>query len=194
MSPLIKPVLSAGYELPQWVSAAVDWSTAYPSDADRMALAVELSRQNVEHRTGGPFGAAIFERQSGTLVSVGVNLVVPAHDCTLHAEMVAFSLAGRRLKSFTLHAPGLPDHELFTSCEPCAMCMGAALWSGGRRVCFAAHGTDARELGFEEGPVSPEDHRYLAARGVVFEPGPLRAEAREVLALYKEREGVLYNG
>ncbi len=190
----MKPVLSARYELPSWVGSKVDWGATYASDAERMALAVELSRQNVEHRTGGPFGAAIFERESGRLVSVGVNLVVPAHDCTLHAEMVAFSLAGRRLESFTLHGPGLPEHELFTSCEPCAMCMGAALWSGVRRVSFAAHGVDARELGFEEGPVSPEDHRYLAARGVVFEAGPLRAEARAVLALYKEGEGVLYNG
>ncbi|HEU4799421.1 MAG TPA: nucleoside deaminase [Gemmatimonadales bacterium] len=190
----MEPVTNASYELPAWAHNEVDWAARYASDADRMALAVELSRQNVEHRTGGPFGAAIFERQGGKLVSVGVNLVVPAHDCTLHAEMVAFSLAGRRLESFTLHATGMPEHELFTSCEPCAMCMGAALWSGVRRVSFAAHGADARELGFEEGPVSPEDHRYLAARGVVFEPGPLRAEARAVLALYKEREGVLYNG
>jgi tRNA(Arg) A34 adenosine deaminase TadA len=190
----MNPVLDASYRLPTWVGAQVDWSGTYPTDSERMALAVELSRQNVEHRTGGPFGAAIFERMSGKLVSVGVNLVVSAHDCTLHAELVAFSLAGRRLESFTLHAPGMPEHELFTSCEPCAMCMGAALWSGVRRVSFAAHGADARELGFEEGPVSLEDHRYLAARGVVFEPGPLRAEARAVLALYKEREGVLYNG
>lgn len=190
----MRPVLTAGYELPTWVGAQVDWSGTYPTDAGRMALAVELSRQNVEHRTGGPFGAAIFERGSGNLVSVGVNLVVLAHDCTLHAEMVAFSLAGRRLESFTLHAPGMPEHELFTSCEPCAMCLGGALWSGVRRVSYAARGADARELGFEEGPVSPEDHRYLAARGVVFEAGPLRAEARAVLALYKEREGVLYNG
>ena len=194
MNPPGTPILAAHYGLPQWVGAAVDWDVRLATDAERMALAVELSRQNVEHRTGGPFGAAIFERESGKLVSVGVNLVVPAHDCTLHAEMVAFSLAGRRLESFTLHAPGLPEHELFTSCEPCAMCMGAALWSGVRRVSFAAHGADARELGFEEGPVSPEDHRYLAARGVVFEAGPLRAEARAVLALYKEGEGVLYNG
>ncbi len=190
----MKPVLTSSYDLPAWVRDTVDWAATYVGDAERMALAVELARQNVENRTGGPFGAAIYERESGRLVSVGVNLVVPANDCALHAEMVAFSLAGRRLESFTLHAPGLPEHELFTSCEPCAMCMGAALWSGVRRVTFAARGTDARELGFEEGPVSPEDHRYLAARGVMFEAGPLRAEARAVLSLYKEREGVMYNG
>lgn len=187
-------VTKASYELPAWVQAEIEWAPAYATDVERMALAVELARLNVDHRTGGPFGAAIFERESGKLVSVGVNLVVPAHDCTLHAEMVAFSLAGRRLKSFTLHAPGMPEHELFTSCEPCAMCLGAALWSGVRRVVYAAHGADARDLGFEEGPVSSEDHRYLADRGVRFETGPLREEARAVLRLYKEREGVLYNG
>lgn len=187
-------VTKASYELPAWVQAEIAWAPAYATDVERMALAVELARLNVDHRTGGPFGAAIFERESGKLVSVGINLVVPAYDCTLHAEMVAFSLAGRRLKSFTLHAPGMPEHELFTSCEPCAMCLGAALWSGVRRVSYAAHGADARELGFEEGPVTPEDHRYLADRGVKFEAGPLRAEARAVLRVYKEREGVLYNG
>lgn len=190
----MNPVTRSSYELPSWAHAEVDWAAAHSTDAERMALAVELARLNVEHRTGGPFGAAIFERESGKLVSVGVNLVVPSNDCTLHAEMVAFSLAGRRLESFTLHAPGMPEHELFTSCEPCAMCLGAALWSGVRRVSYAAHGADARDLGFEEGPVTPEDHRYLAARGVKFEPGPLRTEAREVLRVYKEREGVLYNG
>ena len=188
------PVFAAEFRLPAWVEGAIDWSARPSGGDDRMALAVRLSRLNVEQRTGGPFGAAIFERVSGRLVSVGVNLVVPANDCTLHGEMVAFSLAGRRLRSFTLGGAAQPAHELFTSCEPCAMCLGAALWSGVERVVYAATGQDARELGFAEGPVSPEDHQYLAARGVTFDRGPLRDEAREVLALYKRMQGEIYNG
>lgn len=188
------PVLAAEFRLPAWVEGAIDWSGTLGGDDERMALAVRLSRLNVEHRTGGPFGAAIVERASGRLVSVGVNLVVPVNDCTLHGEMVAFSLAGRRLESFTLGGAAQPAHELFTSCEPCAMCLGAALWSGVERVVYAATGQDARELGFDEGPVSPEDHQYLAARGVRFEMGPWREEARQVLALYRDMEGRIYNG
>lgn len=181
-------------DCPPWVVETVDWGRAYLTDEDRMRLAVDLSRQNVERRTGGPFGAAIFEAESGRLVSVGVNSVLRLNNCTLHGEMVAFMLAQHRVGSFTLRAPNLPAHEMFTSCEPCAMCLGATLWSGVTRLVYAATGTDARELGFEEGPVFPESHRYLGERGVELAAGPLRPDARRVLQRYAELEGVLYNG
>jgi tRNA(Arg) A34 adenosine deaminase TadA len=177
---------------PAWMAEAVDWNRTFATDRDRMALAVDLSLRNVEQGTGGPFGAAIFE-ESGRLVSVGVNSVVRLHNSTLHAEMVAFMMAQHRAGSFTLAAPGLPRHELFTSCEPCAMCLGATLWSGIHRLVFGASGEDVRNLGFDEGPVFPESHDYLAARGVTIEGGLLRAEACRVLERYRELQGPLYN-
>jgi tRNA(Arg) A34 adenosine deaminase TadA len=63
--------------------------------------------------------------ESGRLVSVGMNSVVRYNNCTLHGEMVAFMMAQQRVRSFTLKSTSLPPHELYTSCEPCAMCLGA---------------------------------------------------------------------
>jgi tRNA(Arg) A34 adenosine deaminase TadA len=186
------PVAEVRVDCPDWVVEVVDWNRTYGRDEDRMALAVRLAGENVDRGTGGPFGAAIFE-QSGRLVSVGVNSVVRLANCTLHAEMVAFMLAQRRVGSFTLAATGLGDHELFTSCEPCAMCLGATLWSGVVRVVYAASGLDARELGFDEGPVFAESHDYLRERGIALEGGLLRDEARTVLARYRALAGPVYN-
>ncbi|HEV2130602.1 MAG TPA: nucleoside deaminase [Longimicrobiaceae bacterium] len=181
-------------EYPDWVGEVVDWERPYMSDEERMWLAIELSRENVLRSTGGPFGAAIVEAESGRLVAVGMNSVVRLNNCTLHGEMVAFMMAQQRLHSFTLAAPGMPAHELITSCEPCAMCLGATLWSGVRRVVCGAHRDDARRLNFEEGPVFPESHAYLEARGIEIVDGVLREEANAVLELYRASKGVIYNG
>jgi tRNA(Arg) A34 adenosine deaminase TadA len=181
-------------EYPDWVDSVVDWDRRYASNDEKMRLAIAVSRENVVRGTGGPFGAAIFERDSGRLVAVGMNSVVRLNNCTLHGEMVAFMMAQRRIGSFTLHSPTLPAHELFTSCEPCAMCLGATLWSGVRRVVCGAAREDASRLNFEEGPVFPESYRYLEDRGIVIEHNVLRDEARAVLELYRTTSGKIYNG
>jgi len=181
-------------DYPGWLYPLVRWSGSYPDDASRMRLAISLSRENVLQKTGGPFGAAIFQRESGRLVAVGVNSVVRLKNSTLHAEMLAFMMAQARVASYTLGAVGMPAHELFTSCEPCAMCLGGALWSGVRRVVFAAGRDDALKLDFEEGPVFPESYAYLEARGVHVEGGFLREEANAVLELYRTSGGEIYNG
>jgi len=157
-------------------------------------VAICVGRENVEHGTGGPFGAAVFEAQSGRLVSVGMNSVVRLNNATLHGEMVAFMMAQQRVGSFTLNAPGLPAHELVTSCEPCAMCLGATLWSGVQRVVYGASREDASRLEFEEGPVFPESYRYLEERGLRIARDVLREEARTVLELYRAGGGKIYNG
>jgi tRNA(Arg) A34 adenosine deaminase TadA len=180
--------------LPDWVAGAVDWDRAYATDEERMRLAILLSRENVVHGTGGPFGAVIVESESGRVAAVGVNSVVRLNNCTLHGEMVAFMMAQASLGCFSLSAGGLPRHELVTSCEPCAMCLGATLWSGVKRVVCGAHRDDARRLSFEEGPVFPESHEYLAARGIEMVHGVLRAEANEVLEMYRTGKGLIYNG
>jgi tRNA(Arg) A34 adenosine deaminase TadA len=181
-------------EYPDWVDEVVDWERRFDSDHDRMRLAIAVSRENITRGTGGPFGAAIFERDSGRVVAIGMNSVVRFNNCTLHGEMVAFMMAQRRLGSFTLRGPNLPSHELFTSCDPCAMCLGAALWSGVRRVVCGAAREDASRLSFEEGPVFPESYRYLEERGIAIEHNVLRDEARAVLELYRATSGKIYNG
>ncbi len=191
-SPTLHPVVHLEY--PDWVSSVVDWDRCYRSDEERMRLAVTVSRENVDRGSGGPFGAAIFERETGRVVAVGMNSVVRLSNCTLHGEMVAFMMAQLRLGSFTLNAPHLPAHELHTSCEPCAMCLGATLWSGVRRVVYGAAREDAARLDFEEGPVFPESYRYLEERGIEIVRNVLRDEARAVLERYRAASGKIYNG
>ena len=188
----VHPVVHVEY--PDWTDTVADWVRSYRSDEDRMRLAIELARSNVVRGTGGPFGAAIFEAPSGKLVAIGVNSVVRLNNCTLHAEMMAFMMAQQRVGSFTLSAPRLPAHELYTSCEPCAMCLGATLWSGVRRVVYGAAREDASLLRFEEGPVFPESYAYLEERGLAIVRDVLRSEARAVLELYRSQGGKIYNG
>lgn len=181
-------------DYPAWVDETIAWDACYRTDEERMRLAIAVSHENVERDTGGPFGAAIFESESGRLVAVGMNSVVRLNNCTLHGEMVAFMMAQRRLGSFTLNAPHLPAHELVTSCEPCAMCLGATLWSGVRRVVYGAGREDAARLHFDEGPVFPESYHYLEQRGITVVRNVLRAEAAAVLERYREKSGPIYNG
>jgi tRNA(Arg) A34 adenosine deaminase TadA len=186
------PVVCIDY--PDWVADVVDYTRIYPDDETKMRLAITLSRANVERGTGGPFGAAVFEQDTGRLVAVGMNSVVRLGNCTLHGEMVAFIMAQHAVGSFSLSAPGLPAHELFTSCEPCAMCLGATLWSGVRRVVYGAGREDASRLDFEEGPVFPASYTYLEDRGIRIVRDLLRDEARVVLELYRTTNGKIYNG
>lgn len=178
---------------PSWLRDSFDWDQQYPSDDDKMRLAIELSRMNVMHGTGGPFGAAIFERGSGRLVAVGMNLVIPNNNSALHGEIVAFMMAQARLATHTLNTLGGPGHELATSCEPCAMCLGATLWSGVSRMLCGASREDAQRLQFDEGPVFPESYAYLEARGIEIVHEVCREEAAEVLELYQSLSGVIYN-
>ncbi len=174
------------------------FSVGEPSgDQHASRLMCEIRRRNPDARFsgfGGPFGAAVFVEQTGELVGVGMNSVQRLSNATLHAEMVAFMVAQHRLGTFTLGVSGLPDHTLATSCDPCAMCLGAVLWSGVRRVLCGASRDDATRLGFDEGPVFPESYRYLHDRGITIIHGMLHLEARAVLELYRERSGTIYNG
>ena len=178
---------------PPWIEAAVDWRQRYATDAAKIELTIALARENVERETGGPFGAAVFEASSGALVAVGVNSVVRLRNSACHAEMLALMMAQHQRQSFTLAAPALPAHALATSCEPCAMCLGATLWSGVTRLVFGASREDAEALGFDEGPVFPESHRYLRDRGLEIVGGVRRSEAQAILHLYLNRGGTIYN-
>lgn len=189
-----RPTAEVRVSLPAWVHEHVDWERRYTDDEEKMRLAIALARENVLHRTGGPFGALVVERDSGRLVAVGVNSVVRLSNCTLHGEMVAFMLAQARLGTFSLAGEGLPAHELVTSCDPCAMCLGATLWSGVRRVLCGATRDDAMLLQFEEGPVFASSWAYLKRKGLEIHRGVLREEAVQVFELYRAQSGAIYNG
>lgn len=181
------------FHLPDWIDEVVDRDRPYRTDEERIGLAIALARENVLRETGGPFGAAVFESESGRLVAAGVNVVAPEGISVLHAEITALIAAHQARRSHSLRAPGLPAHDLATSCAPCAMCLGATLWSGVQRLLIAASRDDAVELGFDEGPVFPESYAYLEQRGVRIVHDLQRAEARSVFELYRERGGVIYN-
>jgi tRNA(Arg) A34 adenosine deaminase TadA len=181
-------------ELPGWVEPLIArCGAAFDSVEARMRLAIELATQNIEHRTGGPFGAAIFETDSGRLISVGVNLVEASNCSIAHAEMVAIAMAQQAVGSYDLAGEGRPWHELVTSTEPCAMCLGAIPWSGVRRVLCGARGEDACEIGFDEGAKPVDWAGELRKRGIEVARDILREEARAVLRRYAEMGGTIYN-
>lgn len=187
-------ITSVAVALPDWVPGVVDAFPECTNDTGRMSLAITLARENIARGSGGPFGAAIFARGAPRPLAVGVNCVERLRNAVLHAEIVALMLAEARLGSYTLRAPGAPEYELFTSCAPCAMCLGATLWSGVRRIVCAAGREDAMALGFDEGPVFPESWRYLQAQGIALEHGLLAVEAGAVMRRYREGNGLVYNG
>jgi tRNA(Arg) A34 adenosine deaminase TadA len=178
---------------PEWVHEIVTFGARYETDEDRMRVAIDLARQNVMRGTGGPFGAAIFERSTGALLSVGVNSVVRLNNSALHAEMMAIMIAQHWLGSYTLAGSPPASYELVSSCDPCAMCLGAVLWSGVRRMVTGADRDDATALSFEEGPVFPQSYIYLQERGVAITRSVLRQEAAGVLELYRRQGGQIYN-
>lgn len=181
--------------LPEWLGEVLrEHNPVFATREDRMRFVIELSRLNVEHRTGGPFGAGIFERESGQLLSPGVNLVESSNCSIAHAEMVAIGIAQRTVGRYDLGGEGLPAYELVTSTEPCAMCLGAVPWSGVRKLICGARGEDAVRIGFDEGAKPADWVGSLESRGIVVMRDILREEAGEVLMKYYESGGVIYNG
>jgi tRNA(Arg) A34 adenosine deaminase TadA len=179
-------------DLPDWVVDLAPPGTVLAGDEGRMELVVRLAAANVQRGSGGPFGAAVFETDSGQLVAAGVNSVMRLRNGVMHAEIVAIMLAQHAVGSHTLRASGGRQHELVTSCEPCAMCLGAIVTSGVRRLVIGAAREDAQGIGFEEGPVFPQSYAYLAARGIAVVRGIKRSEAQSVLADYRRAGGPVY--
>lgn len=182
------------FSLPAWVAELVaGWRTPLDSAEDRMRLAIGLAEENMKRQTGGPFGAAVFERDSGVLVAVGVNLVVASQCSIAHAEMLALALAQGKRRTFDLAAPGIPAHELVTSAEPCAMCFGALPWSGVARLVCGARSEDVESIGFEEGPKPVGWIEQLEARGISVLTDVCRNESQHLVRRYGEAGGPIYN-
>src|SRR5215510_24867 len=186
------PTQTLQISYPPWVEGAVDWQRVYRTDEENMALAIQMSELNVRHRTGEPFGAAVFRADIGQLVAVGVSQVVRQNNSILHAEIVAIMMAEQRVQAYNLRVSGVP-HEMVTSCEPCAMCLGAIHWSAVTRLVCGARREDAQHIGFDEGPVFPESYTYLAERGIEIVREVLRKEANAVIQAYLTGGGLIHN-
>lgn len=179
--------------LPGWVEEAVPPpDTVYSTRRERMELAVELARRNVERETGGPFGAAVFDLRDGRLVAPGVNRVVPEGCSAAHAEIVALSLAQQAVGAYRLRREAGPGYELVTTAEPCAMCFGAVPWSGVESLVCGARSGDVRELGFDEGEKPRAWREALEERGVRVARDVAREACVEVLRRYREAGGTIY--
>lgn len=178
-------VTSFGLTLPEWADDVVARAPQHlPDGAARMRWVIELARMNFQRDSGGPFAAAVFEEQTGRLVSIGVNRVVPERCSSAHAEVMALSLAQRALGAHDLGGPGLPAHQIVVNWCPCAMCCGAICWSGVRSVVIAGSGPELEALtGFDEGPIHPTWADELRRRGIAVTDGLLRQES---IAAFRE--------
>jgi tRNA(Arg) A34 adenosine deaminase TadA len=177
-----------GAELPAWVAQELDpLPDRLSTDEDRMAVVNTLAARNYREGSGGPFAALVVERESGRLISAGVNLVLSSGLSSAHAEVVALSLAQTRLGRWDLGAADVVEHDLVVNWRPCAMCYGALLWSGVRRLVAAGDGPELEQLtGFDEGPVRDDWDDQLIRRGLSVTVGVLRDEALAVFAAYGE--------
>ncbi len=177
--------------LPIWLRESIDASRLYANDEARVALAIELARLNVENRSGGPFGAAVFTDE-GRVVSVGVNRVVPQSCSVAHAEMMAYMLAQQRLQRFRLNEDGT-KFILATSAQPCCQCYGATVWAGIDELLIGARSEDVEELTeFDEGPLPADWIGELEKRGIAVRRDILREQARLVFVRYRELGGAAY--
>ena len=181
--------------LPEWIDDFLkEYQFPLVSNEERMRFVLKLTLQNIEKTTGGPFGAAVFERKSGQLVSVGVNVVLKQGCSAAHAEMMAIMLAQQELGTHDLGISDLPEFQLVTSGKMCAMCLGSVVWSGVREVLASAQPEDVENIvGFDEGPAPADYDQQLEKRGISIIPSFLREEGCEVLQRYVELEGVVYN-
>jgi tRNA(Arg) A34 adenosine deaminase TadA len=177
--------------LPQWIAGAVDFDLVRTNVDAQIALAIELARQNVEHGTGGPFGAAVFD-DSGRVVAVGVNRVEPLRSSLAHAEIVALVAAQQKLGHARLNEGGRRC-TLATSAQPCCQCYGAIVWAGIDELLIGARAEDTESLaGFDEGPLPVDWVGELERRGIRVVRDLQRDAARAVLAAYATHGGAHY--
>jgi guanine deaminase len=108
-----------------------------------MRQAIELSLRNLRESSGGPFAALVV--RNGEIIARGTNMVTAMNDPTAHAEIVAIRNACAALRSFQL-----PACEIYATCEPCPMCLGAILWARPAKVFYANTREDAAAIGFDD--------------------------------------------
>jgi guanine deaminase len=140
-----------------------------------MKQAIRLAVENVKSGNGGPFGAVVVK--DGKVISTGVNSVTSANDPTAHAEVVAIREACKKLESFQLDGC-----EIYASCEPCPMCLGAIYWARPDKLYFAGTKKDAAEIGFDDSFIYEEINVPYNERKIITE----HVNHLESLAPFKE--------
>jgi tRNA(Arg) A34 adenosine deaminase TadA len=142
-----------------------------------MMRAIELSKNGLESGQGGPFGCVIVK--DGKIIGEGNNQVTSTNDPTAHAEMVAIRNACKNINSFQLEGC-----EIYTSCEPCPMCLGAIYWARPDKIYFANNRSDAADIGFDDAFIYDEIGENLENRKIIMESLG-RIEALEIFKQWK---------
>ena len=144
-----------------------------------MRRAIALALENVRTGRGGPFAAVV--AKDGKVIGEGANSVTISNDPTAHAEIVAIRAACRALGSFQL-----TGCELYTTCEPCPMCLGAIYWARPARVFYGGVAADAADAGFDDAFIYEELKRPPEARSIPMIP-LMREESLAVFAAWKQQ-------
>ena len=144
-----------------------------------MREAIRISVRTMRRNCGGPFGAVVVRRDE--IVGRGWNRVTSSNDPTAHAEVTAIRDACKRLKTFRLD-----DCELYTSCEPCPMCLSAIYWARLKRVYFANTRKDAARISFDDDLIYREVARPISRRKIPMKQ-LLRREALQVFAEWRAK-------
>ncbi|MBX2978455.1 MAG: nucleoside deaminase [Flavobacteriales bacterium] len=146
-------------------------------DEHYLREAISLSRAGMERNDGGPFGCVIVK--DGEIIGRGNNRVTSSNDPTAHAEVVAIREACQKLGSFQLDGC-----TLYTSCEPCPMCLGAIYWARPDRIVFAAQREDAAAAGFDDQLIYDELPLPREKRRIPTTAGLLRLDAQAVFSAW----------
>lgn len=147
---------------------------------DFMKRAIALSQEGMERGDGGPFGAVVV--RDGEVIAEGNNRVLASNDPTAHAEVVAIRRATEALGRFDLS-----DCELYTSCEPCPMCLGAIYWARPKAVYYANTRHDAAAIAFDDSFIYDELEKPIEERTIPFHAVP-SDEARAVFDAWAAKE------
>ncbi len=183
---------SVQVDLPQWLASFVlPYQGVALDDLQAMDLAVALSAKNIQQHSGGPFAAVITNRH-GFLVAAAVNLVTSSGQSWTHAEMLAVTLAQIHTGCLNLRKAPLAPLCLYSSAEPCAMCLGALPWSGIARLVVGAREEDIRVAGFDEGDKPAQGLACLQRWGIAVATDVQRLQAAAVLADYAQQGGIVY--
>lgn len=143
-----------------------------------MARAIALSIENVRNGMGGPFGCVVV--RNGQIIAEGANRVTETNDPTAHAEIVAIREACRKLGSFQLDGC-----DIYSSCEPCPMCLGAIYWARPSQLYFASTAEDAARAGFDDRFIYEQLEVEYADRSIPMAQ-MMRHEAQEAFRLWTE--------
>lgn len=144
-----------------------------------MRAAIKLAEKGVDSNSGGPFGAVVVK--DNEIIAEGFNSVTSTNDPTAHAEIIAIREACKKLNSFQLD-----DCVIYTSCEPCPMCLGAIYWARPKKVFFAGNREDAAEFDFDDQFIYDELGKEMSGRQIKFE-NLIREEALPVFKKWKDK-------